>query len=217
MVAELIRVKIEEKLIPCNARVMDVGCASGALIGYLSTLFPEFSYTGIDISEELIVMAKAKVPTAQFRVESVFSFSKSEVATFDLVLFFGIFGIFDEVEALGSLERLISITKPGGFIYAFSQFNEFNIDVILKYRRTDPELQWDGWGVGWNIYSRQTINKWLANKTKCIRFIDFKMNSPLPPQENPIRSWTIPMGGGNYQLVNGLKLLIDFSFLEIQI
>ena len=88
---------------------------------------------------------------------------------------------------------------------------------MIKHRRVSPEVKWDSWGIGWNIYSHRTIGEWLQGKVKSHRFIDFSMPFALQPQENPIRSWTVDMADGTRRLTNGMKLLVDLSFLEIAV
>jgi SAM-dependent methyltransferase len=215
--AEMLQEKLRAGELPPNARVLDIGCATGAFAAYLSSVLPTFRFEGIDISEELIAIAREKVPNARFEVGSVFSLPGNNPKTFDVVLFFGVLGIFDEDEAKDALYRLIESTRPGGFVYVFHQFNEFDIDVMVKHRRTDPSARWDGWGAGWNIYSYRTIGQWLDGKVAGHRFIDFEMPFPLAPQENPIRTWTIDMANGHRRLTNGLKLLVDLRFLEIKV
>ena len=39
---------------------VDFGCADGTLLGYLSELFPDYTYIGYDISKEMIEIAKKK-------------------------------------------------------------------------------------------------------------------------------------------------------------
>ena len=46
--------------------LVDYGCADGALGVYLETNFPEVTYVGYDISDEMIAIAKKNVPTGHF-------------------------------------------------------------------------------------------------------------------------------------------------------
>ncbi len=134
---------------------------------------------------------------------------------YDVALLLGVLGIFDEEEARDALYRLIASVREGGVIYVFHQFNEFDIDVMVKHRRVDPENRWDGWGAGWNIYSYRTVGEWLQGRCRSHRFVDFQMPFPLEPQDNPVRTWTIDLADGSRRLTNGLKLLVDLRFLEI--
>jgi SAM-dependent methyltransferase len=216
--AEILQDRIRSGELPEYARVLDVGCATGALIAYLATMFPSFSFVGIDISDELIEIAREKVPNATFEVGSGLSLGTSHSRAYDLVLSVGVIGIFDYEEAQESLNKLIDCARPNGLVYVFHQFNEFDVDVQVKHRRCEFGPARDGWGAGWNIYSYRTIGHWLSGgRATAHRFIDFEMPISLQPQENPVRTWTIDMADGRRRLTNGLKLLVDLRFLEIRV
>lgn len=215
--AEILKKKVVDGELAPNARILDVGCATGALIAYLASIFPEFRFHGLDISEELVAIAREKVPNASFGVDSVFSLPGDQAGAYDVILFIGVLGIFDEGEAKDALYRLMQCARPDGYVYVFHQFNEIDIDVMVKHRRTDPAANWQGWGAGWNIYSFRTIASWLNGRANSHRFVDFEMPFKLEPNENPIRTWTIDMADGRRRLTNGLKLLVDLKFLEIKV
>ncbi len=59
--------------------LLDIGCGVGHTIEYLSKRWPDTEYTGIDLSDVAIEVAKEKVPTADFIagdsvIETNFSF-----------------------------------------------------------------------------------------------------------------------------------------------
>ena len=217
ILSQLLLEKIDADEIPRQAKVLDIGCATGALIHYLSTVFQDFSFEGIDISEELIGIAKTKVPNVNFRVGTLHTLPETGTDLFDVVLLFGVLGIFDDSDARDAIHRLTKLVRPGGYIYLFSQFNEFDVDVLIKHRLTNPSNYWADWESGWNIYSYRTIDNWLRDHVTEYKFIDFEIPITLAPQENPIRTWTIEMTNGGRKLTNGLKLLVDLKFLEIKV
>jgi ubiquinone/menaquinone biosynthesis C-methylase UbiE len=51
-----------------GAKVLDVGCASGGFYNIMRSLEPSIEYTGIDIAEPAIALAKEKYPEATFQV-----------------------------------------------------------------------------------------------------------------------------------------------------
>jgi SAM-dependent methyltransferase len=206
---------VASKILPEKAKILDVGCATGALIGYLANRFALFSFEGLDISEELIKIAMEKVAGVKFEVGSITNLPGERRGAFDAVLCIGVLSIFDEAEAKDALCRLIECVRPGGVVYVFCQFNEIDIDVLIRHRRVDPAAKWDGWGTGWNIYSYRTVGEWLKDRVSAYRFIDFNMPFSLERQDNPVRTWTIDMADGTRRLTNGLKLLVDLRFLEI--
>lgn len=50
-----------------NAKVIvDFGCADGSTIAFMRSIFPEITYVGYDISEEMLALARAMNPGVQF-------------------------------------------------------------------------------------------------------------------------------------------------------
>ena len=217
IMGDLLQEKVASGQIPENARVLDVGCATGALVSHLKQRFSNMSFLGIDVSEELLEVAKDKVPNASFLASGVQEVPTKFSEKFDVVLCFGVLGIFDEIEAEDAVLNMLSVTKRNGFAYIFSQFNEYDIDVKIRHRRVEEGLEWQEWGVGWNNYSFQTVLNWVSGKAANVRFIDFNMPVPIEPKENPIRSWTFMTQDGGLKLTNGLKIMIDFRFCEIEV
>lgn len=215
VLGDLLAKKMAAGELPESATVLDVGCATGALIGYLSRRFPTCAFEGIDISEELIRMAREKSPGIKFEVGGVDRLSGEGSKKFDVVLCIGVLGIFDEEEAKNAMGLLVDSVRPGGVLYVFSQFNEIDIDVMIRHRRVGPEVQWADWGTGWNNYSYRTVRQWLAGRARSLRFLNFSMPFPLERQDNPVRTWSIEMADGSLKLTNGLKLLVELRFLEV--
>lgn len=69
--------------------VIDQGCGYGAYFDYLSERYKNFSYLGLDISERMIIEARARVSSASARFEV--SAENSETADFTVAS--GIFNV----------------------------------------------------------------------------------------------------------------------------
>ena len=67
----------------------------------------------------------------------------------------------------------VKITK-GGYIYIFSQFNNFPIDIEMNYRK-NIKNKFGKWEKGWNNYSVKTIQSWINNYVKDYKFHNYKM------------------------------------------
>lgn len=62
-----------DKYVKEGDRVLDIGCGNGKLLGYLADKKKSFSYSGLDISEKLIKIAKdfyleAELPSKEFKI-----------------------------------------------------------------------------------------------------------------------------------------------------
>jgi hypothetical protein len=70
--------------------VLDIGCALGGLASILSEHLGKFSYTGVDISEEMIREANAKHPSHHFHLIQEADLSVLGDSTYDLVAILGV-------------------------------------------------------------------------------------------------------------------------------
>lgn len=92
--------------------VLDIGCGNGAYISQISNYFPEKSYTGIDISPELIEIAQTQHTknNVQFLHKNLQEFKPDQ--QFDLIIMRLI------VQHLSDFATVLSMTskllKPGG-------------------------------------------------------------------------------------------------------
>lgn len=74
-----------------NMSVLDIGCAQGGFAGIIGDQLINFSYTGLDISEEMIKRAKIRQPTQTFHHIHENDFSVlSGGGGFDMTLVLGI-------------------------------------------------------------------------------------------------------------------------------
>jgi ubiquinone/menaquinone biosynthesis C-methylase UbiE len=204
------------KEVPESANVLDVGCATGALIGYLSKRFSNYAFTGVDNVPELLEVARTKIPGSSWYQGNAFNLPSDFAQNFDLSLLIGVLSVFDEKDARNTLLELIRCTRKGGYIYIFSPFNEHDVDILVthrKYKNDAPSL----WEKGWNLYSERTVKSWIKDNVSHCKITPFNMPFDLEPKDDPIRTWTIKTDGSKRRQTNGLKFLVDFSFLEIKV
>lgn len=67
-----------------GATVLDVGCASGGFFNIMRSFEPHIEYTGVDLSEKAVELAKERYPEARFMVTNGFSLPFDD-NTFDVV------------------------------------------------------------------------------------------------------------------------------------
>jgi SAM-dependent methyltransferase len=98
-IERLLAIIHDRKSSPGN-RLLDIGCGTGA---HIARLVDNFDCTGIDINEDMLKVAREKVPTA--------SFMKGDMATFDLDMKFDIiismFGTIGYVSSLDMIQRVV--------------------------------------------------------------------------------------------------------------
>lgn len=197
-------------------RLCDFGCAAGEFLYYLQTLLPNASLEGLDVLPSLIQKCSQFVPTAKLQVGSLLDSNCKDENQYDKSFLIGVHSIFDEFETC--FGNLIKWTKPGGAVYIAGMFNPFPTDVLIKYKNSE-NYESDVFESGWNIFSQQSVNEYLAKnkKVKTFSFEKFDISIDLPPKEDPIRSWTIKDEKGQRFIVNGLCLLQPHYLLEIKL
>ncbi len=97
-----------------GARVLDVGCGSGAFTEVLSRR--GFQASGLDISSKLIALAKRKFPAIDF-YEGDAERLPFDAGRFDGVLLSGLIHHFPDQRALAA--EVFRVLKPGGRFVAF--------------------------------------------------------------------------------------------------
>ena len=197
-------------------KALDIGCATGELMAYLGARFPELSFTGADVFDELLETGRRLLPSAEFVNASVLAPPASFKDRFDVVTAIGVMSIFDEDQLTLFWKNLLDSTKVGGWLAVLSPLNEYGIDAIIRHRkRRDGQLL--PWESGWNVFSIETIREVLRSLGQHeVTFDRFVFEPVLLPKPDPIRTWTLPTRDHPHQLTNGLKLLVDHYFITLQ-
>ncbi len=193
-------------------RVLDVGCATGDLLAFISREIPGTELVGIDVDAKLIEVARARSDLANATLLVADGLS-TVVGKFDVVTSFGTLGIFDAFEPL--LENLIANTRAGGRVYVQALLNPDDIDVRIAYRDNLNGLDWMR---GFNIFSRRQVECWATARGLQLSFADFRMTSSIPKRAAlPHRAHTIDLMDGSRRTTNGLCLLLPETLLEIHV
>lgn len=134
--------------------IVDLGCGSGLSTEILTQA--GYQALGIDISEPMIAIAKARVPTANFRVESLFS---AEIPPCAAVISIGeclsyAFDANSDVVLDSLFQRIYHALSPGGvFIFdvvipghvapeeTMKSFTEREDWIVLVEKQEDPTQQ----------------------------------------------------------------------------
>ncbi len=196
--------------------LLDVGCATGELIYFLSDHYPQFRYTGIDVFDDLIEHCKKLQPDKEFLNASILELPDSLYHQFDIITVVGVMSIFDESELQIFFSNLFKACRPGATIYILSPFNEFGVDCEITHRKRKKGVKGE-WEKGWNVFSKETIGELIQNQCNQWSFHPFRIHFDLKPKEDPVRTWTMRTETNERQLTNGLKLLIDHYLLKISL
>jgi len=194
-----------------NGHLLDIGCATGANIKAMSDIWPDATYTGIDISDKLIRLAKKKLTrmNAEFLVTDIIEYAPSK--KFDVIIASGILSCFDDFESV--LDKWISWLKDKGRLYIFGRFNSRNIDTIIYTRNRYKDGSWER---GLTSYSINTVKEYLDKKDLNYEFKQFYLDMDLAEQENPIKTYTVRCENGSRLIMNGANIVAEHFFLTIK-
>jgi SAM-dependent methyltransferase len=187
------------------ASIIDIGCATGAFLNYLSDRFPGHSISGYEHLEELIKAGQKNYPGIQITQASILDSKKIAPTSADVITVQGVISIFDDIAPI--VKNLALWIKPGGKILIHGMFNPFNVDVFVKYRRSE-EYGTDRVEAGWNVISQKTITDlFIKSGARQVRFHEFQISTDLEKNsQDPLRSWTEKLADGTRQIVNATCL-----------
>lgn len=125
-----------------HGHVLDVACGTGDMV--LELQKRDCSVTGVDLSEEMLAIAKRKAPQAEYRLADVERLPFGD-ASFDAVTC--AFGVRNFVHLEQGLHEMLRVLKPGGRM------------VILELATPDSSLI----RPFYNLYTRHVI-PWLGQR-----------------------------------------------------
>jgi SAM-dependent methyltransferase len=116
--------------LPAGARVLDVGCGTG-LPSARRFVDAGFEVTGIDISEEMLQLARSNVPGAKLLRLDVVDADRS-LGPFDAIVDFFSLLMLPRAEILTTLGKLRDLLEPGGY-FALSMVEEDLDDAPIAF------------------------------------------------------------------------------------
>lgn len=81
---------------------------------------------------------------------------------FDIVTFIGTMNIFDDFTS--SLNECIRVCKDGGNIIVVSPFNEFPVDILIRWKYSGEDV----YNPGYNTFSKKTVSDFLCANPKVL-------------------------------------------------
>jgi ubiquinone/menaquinone biosynthesis C-methylase UbiE len=99
-----------------DAKIFEVGCGPGNITHYLLSQRPDFQILGIDISSNMIELAKKNNPTAKFEVMDIRNMNLIH-SKFDGIIAGFCLPYLSELEAQEFIQNSYEILNPDGLIY----------------------------------------------------------------------------------------------------
>jgi 2-polyprenyl-3-methyl-5-hydroxy-6-metoxy-1,4-benzoquinol methylase len=106
--------KFRDSYVKENATLLDMGCGPGHNAAILSRV-DNLKIIGFDLSREMVKLAKANAPGAEFHVKDINAFESGEPCDVVIASFCIVHLTQEETESL--LEKISIILKPGGHLY----------------------------------------------------------------------------------------------------
>ncbi len=159
------------KLIPSDGSILDLACGPGNISRFLKEKNPSRKITGIDLSKEMLKIAKSHIPDGTFLCQSIVDFNlPPQTPQFDAVINgFGLPYLNDDESKLSIAASLARLKKGGIFYVSFMNgtltreetpsFNT-NVKFTVHYHNQDNiEAILSGSGLS-------IIRKWNLNYTE---------------------------------------------------
>jgi SAM-dependent methyltransferase len=193
-----------------GSSVLDVGCAYGAFLSYLRSLYPALSLTGMDISRDLLAKAVEVVPDASFLVGDICIPEQLPAERFDLVFMTAVHYLLSDYELW--LRNLLCLTKRSAYVCGI--FNCEDLDVYSLVQRSGDKTS----STPWNLISEKSISLLLDRLNVRHEFFRWELPIEMPRvHADPIRSWTIETKDSGFLVINGTQMVHRFAVLRMDV
>ena len=180
--------------------VIDIGCASGDFFYFLGNNVNR--KVGIDISNELIELARARVKNAEFVKSDIFDYCKKK-DKFDAVCVNGTLHTFLEYEKL--IVDLVLSARPKILIIQ-SPFNINPFDVRIMH--ADARIKNASYQCAYCLFSIEKLVLFLEEMGAKVNFQKYEMDSSLSKDSSsPMRNYHINIDGERC-LTNGASIIL---------
>ncbi len=131
-------------------RILDVGCGLADFYEWLSERGTKVDYSGVDVTPEIVDMAREKFPKLQFYQGGILDFDVSSLGSYDYVFASGIFTHRRSAPGqflFSAVERMYSLATRGVAFNSLStwgdssdpgEFNADPLETVASCRRISP-------------------------------------------------------------------------------
>ena len=198
--------------------ILDLGCASGDLVIFLSKKFSNSKITGIDTDVKNINFGKKKIKSRKLEKRiNLLNYNFTKFPTnkkFDLIIASGFLCFFDDFKK--PLNKMIKLLKnKNSKIIIFGDFNSSGIDKIVKFRNVNNK-KINYWLEGLTSFSIKTLQDYLTKKKYKLYKTKFNLPKDIGSfNNNPIRSISRILKGYGRIIFNRVNLIFEFHTLTI--
>lgn len=190
-------------------QILDIGCATGDFLYYLSQKYPKASLTGMDVLPKLLDVARREVKNCKFIKGDIRRKSQLPKKKFDFVFMMGVHGLFDDYSHW--VDNICKLLNKKGKAYIFGTFNDGDVDVINRIKLSGSKLPYE---LGWNTWSKKTLSIYLDKIKIKYNFIDFDIKIDINKNKtDPMRTYTAKLETGERILINGAGMIRSLKML----
>ena len=192
--------------------LLDVGCANGAFLYFAKGSLNINISAGIDLSEQLLDIAKDNIPDSNFYQNSFLDTESKTIGKFDVCTCLGTISIFDDFEL--TIRSLLRFVKDNGLLLVLDCVNDYPVDSLMRFKKVTNHPEQDYWQPGFNIRSIATYKNILSkiDMSWQASFSEFVMPFTIEESDDPMRAWTICTDENEHQLLIGTGNLLKFKF-----
>lgn len=183
---------------------LDVGCATGDLIYFASSIYTNTRFLGVDISESLVDIASESSEGANvsFKVDDFFAHPEG---SYDVITALAVSGYYSS--EIDFLEPLVKSVSSNGNLFIHGLFNPHGLTVDVRWRKDDD------WQYGLSQLSLEKSLLYLKESGFDVEVKKVEIKDHLPfNSEFPHRAYSIEHD--EFYLANGCMIILPDYLLE---
>jgi SAM-dependent methyltransferase len=207
------------RLNPLHGEALDVGCGAGANLFYLSSLFPEVCWTGVDLAGSVLFPHTQQLffergINAQLITGDFFQLDRLvNNRKFELVLCIQTFTVLPSYDRL--LEQLLKVTE--GWLVLTSPFTDFNVDARIEVRDYTWPPQEQGSHFS-SVFSLPRLRAFCESRGFREWIVeDFEIDKDLPiPPSGGLTTYTQRLADGRRLQFTG-PIFLPWKFIALKV
>ena len=152
-------------------RILDIGCGTGVLLNVLGNQFPHAQLTGIDLSSEMLELARKKLGKSVELKQSPAERLPFQQSDFDLIVSTSIFHFIRSPEA--ALHEMFRVLRPSGQLVITDWCNDFftmrMFDLYLRLFNKEHHRTYTSKSFGERV-NQAGFTQWETDTYKIDRF-----------------------------------------------
>jgi ubiquinone/menaquinone biosynthesis C-methylase UbiE len=198
------------------SEVLDAGCGGGAKMAHLADLFPAAHWTGVDLEEKAIELARERLDPERFtlvqgdveKLEETFGAQHFDIS-------FSLMALSCVEDYERPIQQLLAVTR--GWLFVLTLFAEGEIDAFIRIRGRMLGPQ-EGVVAHYNVYSLPRFKEFCRQHgAKEIIAEPFEMDIDIPrPDHGGMGTWTERLADGRRLQLSG-SLTMPWWFVAVRV